>query len=268
MAVIVSKQIALPKTFDKTLENNSWEEIRNASDSGVAQLYWSVGDSKIIVLNGTIAGKKYVNGPVIVSIIGFDHNASVEGTNRIHFQINKVLDTQIALCDTSYGALNSSTCFHMNSSSSNSGGWNNSFMRKTVLGNKDNASGFFAALPEDLQAVIKPVTKYTDNTGNGNTQAGSVTATEDYITLLSEFEVFGARTYANTSERNFQLQYEYYKKYSKIRMKDTSTSTAAKWWLRSPNSTNNGSFCDVNTPGTADYYPASYSFGIAPIFCV
>ena len=47
--------------------------------------------------------------------------------------------------------------------------------------------------------------------------------TTDYLFLLAEFEVFGARYYANDYERNSQLQYDYYKAgNSKIAYKHTA----------------------------------------------
>ena len=49
-------------------------------------------------------------------------------------------------------------------------GWNGSYMRKTLLGNSGTpssppANSMLAALPSDLRAVMKSVTKYSDNTG-------------------------------------------------------------------------------------------------------
>ena len=52
-----------------------------------------------------------------------------------------------------------------------------------------------AALPADLRAVMKPITKYTDNIGGGTNDAGNVTASVDYLPLLAEKEIFGSRTY-------------------------------------------------------------------------
>lgn len=85
----------------------------------------------------------------------------------------------------------------MNQSNTNAGGWKDSYMRKTVLGNSGTptsppANSLLAALPSDLRAVMKPITKYTDNVGNdtGNVES-NVTATTDYLVLYAEFEVFG-----------------------------------------------------------------------------
>ena len=65
-----------------------------------------------------------------------------------------------------------------------------------------------ALLPEELRAVMKPCTKYTDNTGN-SMEAAAVTATQEWLFLLSEWEYYGARTMANEGEQSFQQQYAY-----------------------------------------------------------
>ena len=82
---------------------------------------------------------------------------------------------------------------------------------------------------------MKSVTKYTDNTANGGgNQASYITATTDYLWLLAEFEVQGARTYANSYEQNYQAQYQYFKSgNSKVAYKYNATGTAVYWWLRS-----------------------------------
>lgn len=56
---------------------------------------------------------------------------------------------------------------------------------------------------------MKPCTKYTDNTGN-SMEAAAVTATQEWLFLLSEWEYYGARTMANEGEQSFQQQYAYY----------------------------------------------------------
>ena len=65
-------------------------------------------------------------------------------------------------------------------------------MRTNICGTSlSSYSGtIIAVIPEELRAVLKSVTKYTDNTGNSSA-ASAVTATTDYFFLLSENEVFG-----------------------------------------------------------------------------
>ena len=94
-------------------------------------------------------------------------------------------------------------------------------------------------------------------------------STTDLLPLLSEFEYHGARTYANSAEKNYQAQYDYYKAgNSKVHYKHNATGTAAYAWCRSVNSSNNNSFCRVNTDGSADRSNANRSWALAPCFFV
>ena len=258
----------------KTLSSNSWAVIKAVSDAGQGANYWSVGDTKRITLNGKVGAYTFSNFNVDVFILGFNHNSSKEGSNRIHFQIGKVSGKAVALCDSQYNGSGSSAMFHMNSSSSNSGGWNGSYMRKTLLGNSNTPASalensLMAALPSDLLAVMKTVTKYTDNTGGGSNSSGNVTATADYLFLLAEFEVFGTRYYANQYEQNSQKQYEYYKAgNSRVAYNHSAVSTAVWWWLRSAYCNSSGRFCGVSTDGSYSAGNAYYSAGLRPGFAV
>lgn len=270
-----SKTFAVSVTLvSKTLNDNSWATIKSVSDAGQGANYWAVGDTKRITLNGKVGAYTFSNFNIDVFILGFNHNSSKEGSNRIHFQIGKVSGKAVALCDSQYNGSGSSAMFHMNSSDSNSGGWNGSYMRKTLLGNSNTPdstleNSLMAALPSDLLAVMKTVTKYTDNTGGGSNSSGNVTATADYLFLLAEFEVFGTRYWANQYEQNSQKQYDYYKAgNSRVAYNHSAVSTAVWWWLRSAYYTLSGSFCDGGTDGG---YTSSYAYssaGLRPGFAV
>lgn len=264
-----SVEVTLPT---KVLNDNSWATIREVSSAGLGANYWAVGDVKSIVLNGAVVGYTFSNLTVNAFILGFNHNSAKEGANKIHFQIGKIGTTAVALCDSQYNNYGSSAGFRMNTSNTNSGGWNGSYMRNTVLGNANGpttplANSLMAALPSDLRAVMQPVTKYTDNTGNSSNSSGNVTATTDYLFLLAEFEVFGTRSGANQYEQNSQAQYDYYKAgNSRVANNHSAVSTAVWWWLRSPGYTANISFRSVYTDGASHYYSAYYSAGVRPGF--
>ena len=260
---------------DSVLNNNSWETIKKVSDAGQGANYWSIGDRKAVTLNGTVGHLTLSNHTTYAFIIGFNHNASVEGANRIHFQLAKTAlsgGTDVALCDSKYNSQVSATgYFSMNSSGTNSGGWNSSQMRTKICGTSlSSYSGtIIAVIPAALRAVLKYVTKYTDNTGDGSTAARAVTATTDYFFLLSEFEVFGSISHGNTNEKNKQAQYAYYSAgNSKIKYKHNGTSTAVAWWLRSPRASSSAGFIRVNADGTVGNTNANSSRGFAPGFCV
>ena len=267
-----SVSVTLPTT---SLNDNTWATIKEVSDAGQGENYWSVGDTKRITINGKVGNFTFSNLAIDAFIIGFNHNSSREGTNRIHFQIGKIGGKDVCLCDSQYGSGQSGNgYFNMNPNNSNSGGWNGSYMRKTLLGNSGTpssppANSMLAALPSDLRAVMKSVTKYSDNTGGSPDNASYVTSTTDYLFLLAEFEYHGARSYANSAEKNFQLQYSYYKAgNSKVKYKHGETGTAAYHWCRSVYVGTTSGFCLVYTYGSAHYSSASISWGAAPGFAV
>ena len=267
-----SVSVTLPTT---SLNDNTWATIKEVSDAGQGENYWSVGDTKRITINGKVGNFTFSNLAIDAFIIGFNHNSSREGTNRIHFQIGKIGGKDVCLCDSQYGSGQSGNgYFNMNPNNSNSGGWNGSYMRKTLLGNSGTpssppANSMLAALPSDLRAVMKSVTKYSDNTGGSPDNASYVTSTTDYLFLLAEFEYHGARSYANSAEKNFQLQYSYYKAgNSKVKYKHGETGTAALHWCRSVYVGSTYSFCLVDTNGSASGSGAYNSWGAAPGFTV
>ena len=263
MYYIIKRYTGYEKMPKPALNDLSWSDIQGIAQQGNALDYFNVGDRKAVVLNGTVGAKTFSNQTVYAYILGFNHNASVEGNNTIHFQFGfDALSggNHIAFCDSNYGSTGSG--FRMNTSYTNSGGWSSSYMRNTII------PAFINAMPLDLQNALKTITKYTNNTGKDNT-ASAVTATQDKVFLLSEYETFGTRSYANQYEQNSQAQYDYYKNgNAKIMYKDTSTSTAAYWWERSPHYDNSMDFCRVNTIGRANVSNADYSYGFAPAFVV
>lgn len=253
----INVTVSLP---DTSLANNTPDIIAAAAKSGQAANYWSVGDKVGIAVNGSFGGLSY-NNTVYAFILGFNHNSSVEGGNSIHFQFGKTAAGVDIAFVNSYGS--TSTGFCMNTSNTNSGGWNNSYMRKTIC------PAFLAALPKAWQNIIAACTKYSDNTGGGSNTASYVTATSDKIWLLSEMEVQGTRSYANSAEANYQKQYDYYRNgNSKVKYQHTATTSACGWWLRSVRASVASVFCGVGTGGSAISAGAYFSDGFAPGFKV
>ena len=303
------KTVAVTAQFmptKKALNDQTWAEIRQVSDAGQGSSYWSVGDRKAVLVNGTV-GTLAVNQTLYVYILGFNHNSAKEGAG-IHFGTFKSALTNgadVCLIDSYYGSYqsyNGTKYFQMNhwgtssNYNTNYGGWKACDMRYDILGSTNKApSGYgaqkttsvvgydaptntatspvantlMAALPSDLRAVMKPITKYTDSVGNSSNVAGNVTASVDYLPLLAEFEIFGTRSYANQYEQNSQVQYDYYKSgNSKVKYRHSSTGSTAIWWERSPYYNHNSTFCTVYANGNANYNLASYSCGLAPAFMV
>ena len=254
--------------IQEVLGDNSWEMIKRVADADEGANWWSVGDTKQIIINGRIVNLQVNELQIDTFILGFNHNSSKEGAHLIHFAIGKISGKMVALCDNQYDSYNGSG-FVMNQSDTNNGGWRDSYMRSTVLGSTGNPASpqgntLLAALPADLRAVLQKVSKYTDNVG-GTNSSGSVSATEDYLWLLSEHEVQGDTPYGNDYEKNSQQQYDYFKAgNSKIAYKHTSPGSAVWWWLRSPHTRYSLYFCTVYTDGSAGNYIATMTAGCWP----
>lgn len=262
---VPSKSSNLPE-IGTPLNDMTWADIRAISDAGLASSYFNVGDRKAVTLNGTV-GSLSLNGTYYCYIIGIDHNSAIEGTNRIHFQFGKTAlsgGTDICFVDTGYGnSKTSGSWFNMNNISSNRGGWESSLMRTVIC------PAFKSAMPSELQAVLKTVTKYSDNTGGGSDNASYMTATTDDIFLLSEWEVFGSKTAANSAEQNYQAKYAYYSAgNSRAKYFHSHLDTKAGWWLRSVYAIVTDTFCCVYPEGGAGYNSSEASLGFAPAFCV
>lgn len=259
--------------YDSILNNNSWEEISNASEQGVASSLWSIGDVKMDTINGTI-GNLSVNGEYGFYIADFDHNKEVEGAGItfMGFKTGYTNGTDVALCDSNYNNYQLESGFIMNKRSTdtsgnkygtNVGGWASSYMRNTII------PSFKQALSSSLKSVIKTSTIYTDNVGGGTNVSSNISTTTDTIYLAAEYEIFGTRFQANQYEQNHQTQFAYYKNgNSKIKYKHSSTSTAVDWWERSPDYNGTNNFCYVGTYSSSNATYDSYSLGFVPVFRV
>ena len=258
--------IVVPYPTD-TFNNTDWTTIKKIAKAGTGPSLWNVGDRKEVILNGTVGIKSFSNTTTYCYILGFDHNTSIEsnGEHTIHIGFGAESltgDKYIAYIDSSYGSNVSTSCFNMNTSGTNDGGWNYCQMKSTIC------PAFKNALPSDLKNNIRAITKYQSN--DSHSTIGQSSSNE--IWLLSEMEIFGSAPKSNYTAN--QLQYDFYKGVTgwsaapKIKYKDTSTSQAASWWMRSAQSGSSLGFCHVNTSGAVSLINANYSYGFAPCLCL
>lgn len=134
---------------------------------------------------------------------------------------------------------------------------------------------YYRAAYGHYKAVIATVVKYTDNYGRASGTAARVTATNDKVFLLAEFEVFGQQYYANTTEQTKQIRYGYYHVgNSTLQYKHTDLTTEVNRYSRSVRGTvSNQQWVSA----TNDYYGngprsdlknANVSLGLLPAFSV
>lgn len=218
-----------PFTIGDNLNDTDWADIDICGRLGMAQQFFKVGDSKTVNIGGT----NYE-----VQIIGFNHDDNVSGGKAAYsFQLVDCLNqTQ-----------------QMNTSNTNTGGWNGSAMRGRM-------STYKSQLPATLRNVIKTVKK---KSGTGGGSSSGTQQTNDDLFLLSEIEIFGTTTYSVAGEGT---QYEWYKA-GNSRIKKVNGS-AHHWWERSPFSGDTSNFCIVNSSGSASFNYASTSIGVSFGFCV
>ncbi len=218
-----------PFTIGDNLNDTDWADIDICGRLGMAQQFFKVGDSKTVNIGGT----NYE-----VQIIGFNHDDKVSGGKAAYsFQLVDCLNqTQ-----------------QMNTSNTNTGGWNGSAMRGRM-------STYKSQLPAALRNVIKTVKK---KSGTGGGSSSGTQQTNDDLFLLSEIEIFGTTTYSVAGEGT---QYEWYKA-GNSRIKKVNGS-ANSWWERSPNSGDTSIFCYVDSSGSAGSNYANGSYGVSFGFCV
>ena len=166
----------------------------------------------------------------------------------------------------------------MNSTETNKGGWAKSEMRAYLEEQVSN-------LPADLQQVIVPVDKKTNNTGKSKT-VSSVTTTSDRLWLLSPIEVSGEDVDLHVGsaidpnigfniakifneEGSQYLLFETLDQYDGDRRYKFFRSFADKdWWLRSPCSDSNDTFKLARSSGADMQADADSHFAAVPCFCI
>lgn len=248
------------------LNNISWNAVSRISKAGLASTYFEVGDTKSIILNGTMKGVQFDNLSIDLYIIGIDHNSAKEGSNLIHFKLGKINGVQVALINQSdYDSIG---VFCMNSSGLENGGWENSDMRLHILGNnkspmQQTTGTFMSLLPEDLRAVMRKASKYTYGA------ASLPTVVEDYVSLLNEIEYIGYSVLGLDQDITDNVQYEYYSSGNSIKhYSHVSTSTIVRAWTRSVNKASNEKFLAVSDSMNIASIVPNQSLGIAPVIYV
>lgn len=227
--------------------------------------YWAVGDKRTIhhnAMDATGVSESHRANDYAYVIIGIEHDDLVTAINgktkaAITIQTERMLylDTTTE-CNSSYDK--SHECGYINSSSTNSGGWEDC-ERRTWCNNV-----YKKCLPAYIQNMMKQVKKST----SVGSRSSTIKISNDYAFLLSEIEIFGSTTYSYAGEGK---QYQYFKnaianRYKKPRFDDSRVS--GHYWERSPYSGSESKFCHVNISGNSYYNGVSYYLGITLCLCL
>ena len=208
--------------------DNTWDKIIEVCHAGVAIDTWVAGDSKTMTIDGV------------------NYQFDIVGKNHDTYTAGGVAPLTFGLHDC-YG-----TKYPMNSSNTNSTGWDDSKMRTETL------TAILAKMPENIQNGIRAVNKLTATSKSDST----IKTASDKLFTFSEMEVYGSATKSHAGEGK---QYDYYKA-GNSKVKKVG-DTASWWWMRSPNRNNQYDFCGVNTDGSIGSHNASQSHGVCFGFC-
>lgn len=215
------------------LESTSWENISKIGEAGYAQQFFSVGDSKMIMIDN-VAHK--------VQICAFNQDIlSSGGVAPITFSMKDC-----------YAAKKS----QMNTNGSNSVGWTNSLVRKNIV------PEVYEKLSLDLKTVIKEVTKKTKSGGSSS----SMINTNDKLFLPAYVEITGDTTnnyYHKSEGTNYPL---FTNDTSRVK---NYNDTPVAYWTRSPNlGSNTAFFGAIRNDGTWFHGDSNYEQAVSFCFCV
>lgn len=271
---ITSAPKAPAKKAEKSLPDYSWAELKSIADEiaeardydsamRIAHSYGLVddefrlkGDTKLVLLDDD-TNLDLLDRQALVRIAGFRHDDSavVNGKAGITFEFANVPADQ-----------------RMNPKRGNSGGWEESEMRRWLNSN------FLSLLPNELRSGMARVRKRTNNRGGDvEGDASVVTVTEDKLWLPSMSEVFGSIPrwlknhpyYPDVYDAEGR-QYQVYADqgvsatYHAFCSKD---GTRSVWWLRSPDAGGEDAFRYVGSDGGWRYGNAGRPRGVSPCFC-
>lgn len=210
------------------LSSLTWTQIIAIANSGEdPSTFFAVGDEHDLLLT---------TGEVVTAVIGdFKHN-TITGTNN-----------KAALAFTFKNCLN--TTYAMNSSNTNSGGWNNSAMRTSTM------PAILNTFPAELTA--DGAIKYVDVLASAGSQSTSLVISSDRLRLHSIAELGLSYSAAVSGEGT---TYAYYTSGNRVK---TVGGAASAYWTRSPFTDGSDIFCGVSVSGSADIIFASKSFGVA-----
>ena len=214
--------------INSNFADNDWGSIIYACHSGNVPDTWVAGDSKTMTIDGV------------------NYQFDIVGKNHDTYTAGGIAPLTFGLHDC-YG-----TKYPMNSSNTNSTGWDGSKMRTETL------PEILAKMPENIQNGIRAVNKLTATSGSNS----AIKTASDKLFIFSEMEVYGSTIKSYSGEGK---QYDYYKAgNSKVKK---FGGAASWWWLRSPYTNGYSTFCAVYTDGSIRGDNAGNSNGVCFGFC-
>lgn len=210
-----------------------WADINAVGAAGAAPTVFSRGDKKNVVLT--------TGETITIRLEDFAHDDLVSGGKApMSFMMENLL----------------ATTYNMDSSDTNTSGWNSSDMRSRM-------STLLSQMPADLQAVIKPVKKKSTS----GTDSTVIQTPNDSIWLASCIEV-GLETTLTVYSGEGATYPLFVDNASRIKKMSNDAGSANYWWLRTPHNGNSQQFRIVHSDGSSGASGASNTYGVCLGLCV
>lgn len=220
------------------LSDNTWEEIIYASENNCIPDTWKIGDEIDLTLSGIY------NESVTLQIWDFNHYDKSDGSGK---------------AGVLFGMKNLMKDTHsMNTSNTNVGGWNDSYMRNIIM--KD----IYNSIPIYIRNHIKEVNTYA-NKGEESYNISLGLLSKDKVFIPGLSEIYNDWYDQNKTEQGQSIIYIFKDKNNRIKKLNNGSGDAESWWTRSPYCDNGSDFCGINSYGNVGTSSAGYNYGIC--FC-
>lgn len=207
------------------------------------QSVWSIGDEREVTLSAMAAtgvGETHASQTVKFVLMNWGGKTLADDTTCL-----AIVGQKNSLSEAGY----------MNSSNSNSGGWNSS-ARRSWCNNVYKES-----IPSDFRSLFK---QHKNLSGTGAGSSSGTQQTIDYFALPAEIEV-DSRSFSVAGEGS---QFKYYET-SANRIKTLGEGGSVGWWWeRSTSSGTLNMFCCINNGGGTTHNYSSNTYGLAPFGCI
>ena len=264
------------------------DEVNLAAKNDYAKVMWSVDDERTTTIMG---------GSRKIHIADFNHYKKVDGTGYcgMVLEMNEYVTTsykhnttndntigwegslirQNGLADGDYYYIKATVDETTTGTYYIYDELNNLWVEKTLPADFDEEEYYYTRQTKDGDgAFLTGIPAFKDYIVQVETQAADAGAkykkiitSKDRVFIQSDAEVFGnTKRYSSRYSRyeNEGQQLAYYKNnYS-----DGKIRTSGSWWLRSPYSGSDASFCAVNYYGYVTYYNASNPLCVRLVFCL
>ena len=109
------EEISLPENIG-IFNNASWEEISLVAKAGMGDMFWDIGDTKTITLNGTVGTLSLSNLSLNVFILDFNHpiNKTTADNNIILGGFKTTTGIDVCLVDSASYSSDGLKYFNMN----------------------------------------------------------------------------------------------------------------------------------------------------------